>query len=134
MISSIRQHGFSLLELLVTMAIFAVISALALGGLNAVVAEQTIAKAQMQRLAELQRMKYEHEQCESCMRQGAHVLFTYGDEKLDGLALENVARHHPEARLLGMTERHRRRPKGIRAWPRKARKQWDKLRRRVRRG
>lgn len=48
-------RGFTLLELLVTMAIFAVISALALGGLNAVVTQQTIAKAEMQRLAELQR-------------------------------------------------------------------------------
>jgi len=50
-----RMRGFTLLELLVTMGIFAVISALALGGLNAVVTQQTIAKAQMQRLAELQR-------------------------------------------------------------------------------
>lgn len=50
-----RMRGFTLLELLVAMAIFAIISALALGGLNAVVTEQTIAKAQMQRLAELQR-------------------------------------------------------------------------------
>jgi general secretion pathway protein J len=50
-----RSSGFTLLELLVAMAIFAIISALALGGLNAVVTEQTIAKAQMQRLAELQR-------------------------------------------------------------------------------
>ena len=49
------MRGFTLLELLVAMAIFAVISALALGGLNAVVTQQTIAKAQMQRLAELQR-------------------------------------------------------------------------------
>lgn len=50
-----RMRGFTLLELLVTMGIFAVISALALGGLNAVVTQQTIAKAQMQRLADLQR-------------------------------------------------------------------------------
>lgn len=50
-----RMVGFTLLELLVAMAIFAVISALALGGLNAVVTQQTIAKDQMQRLAGLQR-------------------------------------------------------------------------------
>jgi general secretion pathway protein J len=50
-----RMRGFTLLELLVAMAIFAVISALALGGLNAVVTQQTIAKGQLQRLAGLQR-------------------------------------------------------------------------------
>lgn len=50
-----RMRGFTLLELLVAMAIFAIISALALGGLNAVVTQQTIAKDQMQRLAGLQR-------------------------------------------------------------------------------
>jgi general secretion pathway protein J len=50
-----RTRGFTLLELLVAMAIFGVISALALGGLNAVVTQQTIAKDQMLRLAGLQR-------------------------------------------------------------------------------
>ena len=50
-----RMRGFTLLELLVAMAIFAIISALALGGLNAVVTQQTIAKDQLQRLAGLQR-------------------------------------------------------------------------------
>ncbi len=50
-----RMRGFTLLELLVAMAIFGVISALALGGLNAVVTQQTIAKDQMLRLAGLQR-------------------------------------------------------------------------------
>jgi len=51
----IRMRGFTLLELLVAMAIFAIISVLALGGLNAVVTQQTIAKDQLLRLAGLQR-------------------------------------------------------------------------------
>ena len=50
-----RMRGFTLLELLVAMAIFAIISVLALGGLNAVITQQTIAKDQLQRLAALQR-------------------------------------------------------------------------------
>lgn len=50
-----RQAGFTLLELLVAMGIFAVIGAMALGGLNAVVGQQTQAQAQTDRLATLQR-------------------------------------------------------------------------------
>jgi general secretion pathway protein J len=50
-----RPGGFTLLELLVAMAVFAVIGAMALGGLNAVVGQGEIANAQMARLAELQR-------------------------------------------------------------------------------
>lgn len=50
-----RDAGFTLLELLVAMAIFAVIGAMALGGLNAVVDQGEIAGGQMARLAELQR-------------------------------------------------------------------------------
>lgn len=47
--------GFTLLELLVAMGIFAVIGAMALGGLNAVVDQTTIAREQMDRLNRLQR-------------------------------------------------------------------------------
>jgi len=50
-----RSAGFTLLELLVAMAIFAVIGAMALGGLNTVVDQGAIAGRQMARLAELQR-------------------------------------------------------------------------------
>lgn len=50
-----RQAGFTLLELLVAMAVFAVIGAMALGGLNAVIDQGEIAGGQMARLAELQR-------------------------------------------------------------------------------
>jgi general secretion pathway protein J len=50
-----RDRGFTLIELLVAMAIFALISALALGGLNAIVMQQSIAREQIQRLGNLQR-------------------------------------------------------------------------------
>lgn len=48
-------RGFTLIELLVAMAIFGIISVLALGGLNAIVTQQTIAKGQILRLGALQR-------------------------------------------------------------------------------
>lgn len=58
-ISGQSQVGFTLIELLVAMAIFGVISALALGGLNAVITQQTLAKAELVRLGKLQRaMRY----------------------------------------------------------------------------
>lgn len=53
--SPFRQAGFTLLELLVAMGIFAVIGAMALGGLNAIVGQQTQARVQTERLATLQR-------------------------------------------------------------------------------
>lgn len=51
----IDQRGFTLIELLVAIAIFGVISMLALGGLNTIVQQQSIAKEQMVRLGQLQR-------------------------------------------------------------------------------
>jgi general secretion pathway protein J len=47
--------GFTLLELLVAMAIFAIIGALALGGLNALLSQQEIARRQLERLHQVQR-------------------------------------------------------------------------------
>ena len=49
------SHGFTLLELLVAMAIFAIIGALAMGGLNSVLAQREIASKQMSRLHQVQR-------------------------------------------------------------------------------
>ena len=49
------QRGFTLIELLVAMAIFAVISAMALGGLNAIVRQQELARQDMDDLSRLQR-------------------------------------------------------------------------------
>ncbi len=48
-------NGFTLIELLVAMAIFGLMSVMALGGLNAIVTQQTIAKSQIKRLSALQR-------------------------------------------------------------------------------
>ena len=49
-----RNNGFTLLELLVAMAIVAVIGALALGGLNEVIIQQTIAQERAERWREIQ--------------------------------------------------------------------------------
>jgi len=49
------QQGFTLLELLVAMGIFAIIGAMALGGLNAIVGQGSQATEQTERLATLQR-------------------------------------------------------------------------------
>lgn len=48
-------RGFTLLELLVAMGIFAIIGAMALGGLNAIVDQSTQAQQQTERLGSLQR-------------------------------------------------------------------------------
>ncbi|MDH5275423.1 MAG: prepilin-type N-terminal cleavage/methylation domain-containing protein, partial [Gammaproteobacteria bacterium] len=46
MITPKPQSGFTLLELLVAMGIFAIIGAMALGGLNAIVGQETLARTQ----------------------------------------------------------------------------------------
>ena len=46
-------------------------------------------------LDELQTMKYAHSMCSSCMKEGLHVLMTYGDKRLEDLALENVRLNNP---------------------------------------
>ncbi len=48
-------RGFTLLELLVAMSIFAVIGALSLGGLNSVLKQQELARKQLDRLHHVQR-------------------------------------------------------------------------------
>jgi hypothetical protein len=78
-------------------------------------------------LPELQRRKYAHSRCESCMSHGVHVLYTAGTEELDAVALENVARHHPDAGLESTLVRSRSRRRGVRAWPRKIRRGYRTL-------
>jgi hypothetical protein len=73
-------------------------------------------------MAELQARKHRHAQCGSCMRNGIHALGAYAVDELDAVALANVRRHHPEARLLGMREEGRRASRhGVAGWPRKVR-------------
>lgn len=50
-----RSRGFTLLELLVAMGIFAIIGAMAMGGLNAIIGQSTQAQENTARLAKLQR-------------------------------------------------------------------------------
>jgi general secretion pathway protein J len=50
-----KDQGFTLLELLVAMAIFGIISLLAMGGLNSVLAQQALARKQLDRLHQVQR-------------------------------------------------------------------------------
>ncbi len=78
-------------------------------------------------LDELQEMKYRHDLCGACMKHGLHVLFTYGTEEFDRIALDNVARYHRDARLEGMGER-KHRSRGIRGLPRRAKREYDRLR------
>lgn len=52
---SARIGGFTLLELLVAMAIFALLGAIAMGGLNAVLGQHQIARDHLQRLQQVQR-------------------------------------------------------------------------------
>jgi hypothetical protein len=69
-------------------------------------------------LDELQAMKYCHRMCESCIKHGLHQLGTYGAEELDKVALENVARQYPDAKLVGMYEAWSHLyPHGISTWP-----------------
>lgn len=48
-------RGFTLLELLVSMAIFAIIGVMAMGGLNSILTQQAQTKIQLQRLQQVQR-------------------------------------------------------------------------------
>ena len=50
-----RQDGFTLLELLVTMAVFAVFALMALGGLNNFLTQQALVSEELARLDQLQR-------------------------------------------------------------------------------
>ena len=47
-------------------------------------------------LKDLQKKKHSHDMCTTCMGEGVHVLMTYGDQKLEKMALENVKKHNPE--------------------------------------
>jgi general secretion pathway protein J len=53
-VGKLRQEGFTLIELLVAVGVFAVLSALAYGGLNSVLATQSYTQEQAERLQTLQ--------------------------------------------------------------------------------
>jgi len=54
--AGVRQAGFTLLELLVTLVVFAIFSLLAMGGLNNFLIQQNLINEQLQQLDRLQRL------------------------------------------------------------------------------
>ncbi len=76
---------------------------------------------------ELQKLKYRHEVCGSCMDNGLHVLFTYNCDIFDDIALANVARHYPDAALTRVKPLKIPRPHGIHALPFKMRREVKRL-------
>ena len=50
-------------------------------------------------LEELQEMKFQHQQCVSCMDNGLHKLFTYEDSELDTSAINHIHKHYPGVKL-----------------------------------
>jgi hypothetical protein len=62
-------------------------------------------------MEELQRLKNAHALCGTCQSKGLHVLFTYGAEELDGLAVENVLRHYPDENVKEIYDETKRRGK-----------------------
>lgn len=83
-------------------------------------------------LEELQAMKYGHDMCAACMKEGLHVLMTYGDEKFNDLALENVRAHNPVLDMDAVYGDDEDKVAGLRAIVARARKTTRSLRRRVR--
>jgi len=82
----------------------------------------------------LQAMKYDHKMCDTCMNEGLHVLMTYGDEKLEELALENVRTHNPNLNMEALYGDDRNTPAGLRALAKRALKIAGSLRGLVRTG
>ena len=78
-------------------------------------------------LEEIQRLRFEHTGCDSCMQHGIHTIMTYGaEEAFDAIALANVARAYPDARLPGMAEIRKTKRKGLKGLRRKLRKRWKR--------
>ena len=84
----LRQDGFTLIELLVAVGVFAVLSALAYGGLNSVLATQSYTQEQAERLQALQ-LSLRHIQRELEQIANRPVRDQYGDEKA-ALILERL--------------------------------------------
>ena len=68
----------------------------------------------------LQAMKYGHQMCKTCMGEGLHVLMTYGDDKLEDLALENVRTHNPDLDMDLVYRPDRNKSTGLRALAKRA--------------
>ncbi len=84
----LRQNGFTLIELLVAVGVFAVLSALAYGGLNSVLATQSYTQEQAERLQTLQ-LSMRHIQRELEQIADRPVRDQYGDEQA-ALILERL--------------------------------------------
>jgi general secretion pathway protein J len=79
-VRKLRQVGFTLIELLVAVGVFAVLSALAYGGLNSVLATQSYTQEQAERLQTLQ-LSMRHIQRELEQIADRPVRDQYGDEQ-----------------------------------------------------
>lgn len=68
----------------------------------------------------LQAMKYGHQMCKTCMGEGLHVLMTYGDDKLEDLARENVRAHNPDLDINFLYDQDKKKATGLRGLAKRA--------------
>ena len=107
----LRQGGFTLIELLVAVGVFAVLSALAYGGLNSVLATQSYTQEQAELLQTLQ-LSMRHIQRELEQIADRPVRDQYGDEqaalileRLSTLSLTHAGWRNPSGQMRSQLQR-----------------------------
>ncbi|MCW8914831.1 MAG: radical SAM protein [Magnetovibrio sp.] len=79
-------------------------------------------------LDDLQAMKYSHDLCGACMKNGLHEFFTYGSDELDDIGLANVRSHYPDAKLKSVKQMMGgERPRGFAAVPFKIKREVKRI-------